>query len=296
VLNCLVLIGSFELSDAFNSFQNASEHPAKHALFKLELNCMSSAADESISTGAVIVACISILLGSFVQALTGFGSGIIFQVLWIVWGKLGVAGAGNLQASTGLLSLTSIISLALVTYDTVKHYKNTILWRQVAALVPGVLAMSWLGAYALANADQSILKKCLGIFFLTVAINRLITSFNSYRKKLRGGSSHLPVLGEAAEQFGAISENIEIDANTQQLNHNNTAIAATSKINGKFSPIGSSELLQEADTSNSQGLTVPYSSRCNSFIVWLRSPDTIIGLITGVFAGFLNGAFATGGE
>jgi len=134
-----------------------------------------------ITLGVFLSSLVCSFCAGFVSCLSGFGAGIIFQVLWsLVYVFGGVQGTGNIKAANAILAwLTLALMLGLVFYEYC-YYKTANFRKDIiVGFFPGDCLGIILGNFVLASVQSTTVRQTLGILFFILAVERIIHLFRA---------------------------------------------------------------------------------------------------------------------
>ena len=210
-----------------------------------------------VATGII---CAAIAYVSYTAwALTGFGSAIIFQILWYFISLF--YGSGDIV--DGLLYL-SIAGVAVMPYQAVLLRKH-INWKLVGVMLIGFIPFLFVGINVLLIVTSPWLKRSLGFLFLLQWFKMV---YDQRQHELKNLQKH-----DSGETFTAKPQETIVPAKSQHdtletAENPLTTVASTTVIEGKVELVGF------------------------RFKTWR---DVLILLCVTSFAGFLGGMFGTAG-
>jgi len=132
---------------------------------------------EQMSWITILLVGLVICAASVMEAITGFGSGIISMPFLAVLIGLKTA-----------VPMTMVISVIFTTYMLITNYKN-VAWRVYFIIIGFVIIGLPIGIFVFSYFNEKSLKLILGIFILTFALRAL------YRTKYPGKANHSSAYG-----------------------------------------------------------------------------------------------------
>lgn len=109
----------------------------------------------------------------------------MFQLLWAVFGTIGITGVGNLKVSLSILIVAMTAQSAVLAVHGMREgsARPDIL----CAMVPGVVACVFLGTWALVRMNPDLLKRVMGCIFLALAVYQCLKLSRAYVHRARFG-------------------------------------------------------------------------------------------------------------